>query len=265
MGPNSGSDEGAGSGSTAGSGIKATETTFAIVDALADRERARLTEIADAVDVANSTASDHLRTLRDHGYVVAEEDGYRLGLKFMDTGERAKRHYRDLLEAADPVLEQLVAETGETVNLVAEENGRGVYVDRRVGERGVPTDSWVGRGKPLHTISAGKAILAELPEERRAELLEGGLAGVSDRTITSPADLEDELAAVQEEGVAFNDRESHERIRAVGAPIVLEGDVYGAVSVAGPAKRLTGSYFREEIPDLLLGAVNEIELKLAYR
>lgn len=250
----------------AGPGIKATETTFAIIEVLGERERARLTEIADAVGVANSTASDHLRTLRDLGYVVAGDGGYRLGLKFMDTGQRAKRHYRDLLEVTDPVLEQLVEETGETVNLVAEENGLAVYVDRRVGKRGVPTNSWVGKQKPLHTISAGKAILSQLPANRRERILERhGLAPVAENTITSRERLEEELATIREEGVAFNDRESHDRIRAVGTPIVLEDEVYGAVSVAGPAKRLTETYFSETIPDLLLGAVNEIELKLTYR
>ncbi|EMA41013.1 IclR family transcriptional regulator [Halobiforma nitratireducens] len=254
-----------GSNSDEGAGIKATETTFAIVETLADLERARLTEIADAVGIANSTASDHLRTLREHGYVVADDEGYRLGLAFMDTGTRAKRYYRDLLEAADPVLEQLVEETNETVNLVAEENGEGVYVDRRVGERGVPTDSWVGRRKPLHTISAGKAILAELSEQRRDDILDHGLAAPAERTITDRAELEAELASVRDDGVAFNDRESHGRIRAVGSPIVLEDEVDAAVSVAGPAKRLTDDYFREEIPSLLQGAVNEIELKLTYR
>lgn len=40
--------------------------------------------------------------------------------------------------------------------------------------------------------------------------------------------------------------------------------VIGAISVSGPANRLRGDRFREELPDTLLGVINEIELTIAY-
>lgn len=247
-------------------GVKATQTTFAIVETLANLKCARLTEVADVVGIANSTASEHLTTLQHHGYVVEGNDGYRLGLRFLDTGTQAKWYYDGLLTASSPVLEQLVDDTGETVNLVAEENSVAVYVDRLFGDRGVPTDSWVGKRRPLHMLSAGKAILAQLPEERVDAIVdEHGLPADTGYTITSREELRSELNAIRERGFSFNDRESHKQIRAVGTAIVLEDGVYGAVSVAGPAKRFTNTYYREELPNMLLGAVNEIELKLTYR
>ncbi|WP_082146872.1 IclR family transcriptional regulator C-terminal domain-containing protein [Halostagnicola sp. A56] len=90
------------------------------------------------------------------------------------------------------------------------------------------------------------------------------LTRVTAETITTRDELESGLKEIRAQGIAFNDKESHERIRAVGSPIILDGKVHGAVSVAGPAKRLTDEYFASEIPNLLLGAVNEIELKLDY-
>lgn len=252
--------------SDGGGGIKATRTAFAIVEALHEARRARLTQLAERVGIANSTAHEHLTTLEDLGYVVERGGEYSLSLKFLDHGVQAKRRYGNLLEASTPALHSLVDETDETVNLVVEEHGRAVYVDRLTGERGVPTNSWVGKHKPLHTLSAGKAILAHLPEDRLEEIVgERGLPAVTDRTITSRDRLRNELKGIRDRGVSFNDRESHDRIRAVGTPILLEGSVRGAVSVAGPAKRLTGEYFRSEIPALLQGAVNEIELKLTYQ
>lgn len=247
-------------------GIKATETTFAIVETLAELKCVRLSEIADVVGIANSTASDHLTTLQDHGYVIKGNDGYRLGLRFMDIGTQAKWYYDGLLTASSPVLEQLVDDTGETVNLVAEENDMAVYIDRLFGDRGVPTDSWIGKRRPLHMLAAGKAILAQLPEERVDTIVdEYGLSADTDHTITSREELQEQLDVIRERGFSYNDRESHKQIRAVGTAIVLEDEVCGAVSIAGPAKRFTGSYFREKIPNMLLGAVNEIELKLTYR
>ena len=247
-------------------GIKSMETAFAIVETIHKRGQVRLTEIADVVGIANSTAFDHLLTLERHGYVIREDENYRLGLKFLDHGMRARDHYRTLTETAEPVLEQLVADTDETVNLVVEERSQAVYLIRLTGDRGVPTNSWVGKRKPIHTISAGKSILAHLSEERVDEIVGADeLKTVTGNTIDSRAELERELDEIREKGVAFNDRESHESIRAVGVPIVLKGTVIGAVSVAGPAKRLRGAYFREEIPELLQGAANEIELKLTYQ
>lgn len=72
-----------------------------------------------AIDIANSTAHDHLVTLERLDYVVKDPEGYRLGLKLLDHGMKAKYHYHELLEVSQPVLEQLVEETDEAINLVA--------------------------------------------------------------------------------------------------------------------------------------------------
>lgn len=254
-----------GSSTDTRSGIGAIETGFAIVEAIRDRESPKLTEIADAVGVADSTAYEHLVTLQEAGYVIREADGYRLGLQFLDHGMLAKTHYQGLIDASESVIDQLVAETEETVNLVVEENGRAVYIYRSTGERGIPTNSWLGKQKPIHTLAAGKAILAHLSRDDVDEIVDThGLAGTTAQTITSRSALDEELGRVRERGYSTNDRESDERIRAVGAPIVHDGRVDGALSVAGPADRLRDSYFEEELPDLLQGTVNEIELRLTY-
>lgn len=246
-------------------GVKSMETSFAIIETLHDHQPLRLIEIAERVGIANSTAHEHLSTLTDHGYVIERDGGYYLSLKFVECGKQATDYFRELLEASHPSLAQLVDETDEAVNLVVEEHGRAVYIDRRTGQRGVPTNSWVGKRKFLHTLSTGKAILAHLPAERVDEILETtSRPAVTAHTITSREALRSEFESIRDQGVAFNDRESHEQIRAVGAPIIVNDAVRGAVSVAGPAKRLTDDYYRTELPDLLLGAVNEIELKLAH-
>ena len=247
-------------------GIKSAGTSFGIIETIYQNQPISLTELAAEVDIANSTAYEHISTLLDSGYIVKRDDGYYLSLKFLDRGTKAKEYYQELLDVSGPALEQLVDETDEAVNLVVEEHGQAVYIDRRTGERGVPTNSWVGKRKPLHTLSAGKAILSQLPDERVDEILDvPGLSVSTERAITSREELYDELEEIRQNGVSFNDRESHSQIRAVGAPIVVDDRVYGAVSVAGPAMRLTGEYFRQEIAGLLQGAVNEIELKLTHQ
>jgi DNA-binding IclR family transcriptional regulator len=129
------------------------------------------------------------------------------------------------------------------------------------GPDAVKTDATIGKRGPLHVSAAGKAILANLPANRRDQILDGiAVPETSEREA-----LDSELETVRDRGYAFNDEESTSGLRAVGVPIRHRSDtVLGAISVSGPANRLTGDYFREELPNLLLGTVNEIELNIEY-
>jgi DNA-binding IclR family transcriptional regulator len=45
---------------------------------------------------------------------------------------------------------------------------------------------------------------------------------------------------------------------------MLDDEVVCSISLAGPADRFVGERFTEEVPDIVKGAANEIELKLTY-
>jgi DNA-binding IclR family transcriptional regulator len=51
-------------------------------------------------------------------------------------------------------------------------------------------------------------------------------------------------------------------MRSVAAPVVIDDRPVGSVAVTGPARRMTGERFRTDLPNLILAATNEIELKL---
>jgi len=86
---------------------------------------------------------------------------------------------------------------------------------------------------------------------------------VTDNTITDADELLEELEAVRQQGYAVNDEENLEGLRAIGASVTGTQGVIGAISVSGPKPRMTGEWFREELPNILLGATNEIELNLS--
>ena len=51
----------------------------------------------------------------------------------------------------------------------------------------------------------------------------------------------------------------------MGVPLTdPDGGVLGAFAVPGPSHRLQDERFEREIPDLVRGSVNEVELDLAY-
>lgn len=245
--------------------VKSVETTFDIIEQLHGQGEATMEDIVAAVDRSSSTVHRHLMTLRKRGYVVDKSGGYALSLLFLTYGGRS-RDRLFMSEIIDRKVQQLSDRTGERVQFMVEENAQRVYVFTYSGPSGVKTDATLGKRGPLHVSAAGKAILANLPHDRIELILNGRpLGGQTENAISDPDELRQELEAIRERGYAYNDEESTEGLRAVGVPVHDgDGSILGAFSVSGPAHRFRDTYFHEELPDLLMGAANEVELNLKY-
>lgn len=244
--------------------IKAGTKLFNTIEAIQKLNGATLTEVADSLDTPRSTVHIHLQTLKENGYVVERGDEYHLSLKFLDHGVHAKRKRR-IARIVPPVLKQLAEDTNEAAWLMVMERDHVVGIEKELGERGVQTTGRIGRHTRFHYHAPGKAMLAELPEERVDEVLdEQGMTRSTENTITDVDELKAELAEIRDRGVAFDVGEAIEGIRSVASPVVCEGDVEGAIAVVGPKNRLRDERFHEEIPTLVSGAANELELRLRY-
>lgn len=244
--------------------VRATETSFRILDALRALEGAGVTELASHLDLPKSTVHNHLQTLRRNEYVTKHGSAYDVGLRFLQLGEYA-RDRRGIATIAPPEIDKLAEETREMANLLVEEHGRGVFLYRAKGADAVHMDTHAGKRVHLHTTGFGKSILAHLPEARVEAILDRhGLPGVTPNTITDRNRLMDELAEVRERGYAYDDEERLEGLRCVAAPIVVDGTVLGAVSVSGPKSRMTGEWYTEELPELTTSTANVIEINSTY-
>jgi DNA-binding IclR family transcriptional regulator len=160
----------------------------------------------------------------------------------------------------------LAERTDERAQFVIEEQGRGVFLYCESGAQAVKTGSGTGKRMYLHSTSAGKSILAHLPESEIETIIdEWGLPAVTSNTITDRETLFEELAEIRDRGYAFNNEENVEGLHAVGAPLILEDQgVIGALSISGPTHRMKGETFTQELPNLLLGTINELELNIVY-
>jgi len=246
-------------------GIKSADRVFDIIKVLFERDGMTTSELADELDLATSTTHEYLKTCEQREYVVKNADGtYTLSLKFLDLGEIV-RQLSPVYKTAQKPLARIADKTGEVAWLYTEEHGYAVPLDVERGQQGVQVVGRIGNRKPMHRISGGKAMLAEMPRDRVEAILDrNGLPGATENTLTDREALFETLDMIRERGYAFNDGEEVEGIRAVGMAIVTDGDVHGALSVSGPSNRVQGERFREELPEILSGAVNEIELKLTY-
>lgn len=244
--------------------VTATRTSFRILEELKRLDGAGVTDVASALDIPKSTAHNHLQTLLEEGYIVKDEQSYRIGLRFLEFGEY-KRNRMQIYETADPEAATLAEETGEMVNVAVEEHGEGVYITRKKGKQAVNVDTYSGKRVKLHCTALGKAILAELPESRVEAILDRhGLPGRTENTITDREELMAELESVREQGYAYDREERILGLRCVAAPVVVDGDVLAALSVSGPTTRIKGELFHDEIPELLLSAANVVEINMTY-
>lgn len=254
-----------GSGELVGETVQSDETLFRIIEGLKQLNGAGVTELADEYDLSKSTVHRHLNTLRHHEFVFKEGETYRLGLRFLEVGGYVRAR-SEMYEVVRPKVRQLAEDTSELIQFIVEDHGYGIFVFREQGSKGVETEARIGKRVHLNHLSAGKAILAHLPEEKVNEIIERrGLPSKTQHTITDEAELFDELDAIRDQGYAFDMGEHIEGLWAVGAPVhTPDGDVLGALSIAGPTHRMKGEWYKQELPEDLLATINEIELNITY-
>jgi IclR family transcriptional regulator, acetate operon repressor len=245
--------------------VKSAATLFGVLEAVHRLDGGGATAVADELGIAKSTAHDHLTTLAEHEFLIKDEGSYRVGLKCLHYGVQAKNRMV-LADVARPSLEQMAEETGEIAWVMVEEYGKGVYLEKAMGARAVQPYGEIGKRVPLQNIAAGKAILAHLSEERVREIVtETPLEERTETTISDPDELLAELETVRERGYALNDGETFEGFRAVASPVVDGGELLGSIVVSGPENRFSDDRFTEELPEIVTGAANAIELSMASR
>ena len=244
-------------------GLKSVERSFDVIEYLRGAGGSTLSETAEALDLAVSTAHIHLSTLVDTGYVVRDGDEYRCSFEFLCTGGD-RRDGLALYRAAKPELDELRDETGEHTNAMIEERGYSVQLYKSESPESIDDDASLGDHFYLHLTATGKAILAEFSEERISAVLdELGMPARTDETITDEDVLRDQLETIRERGYSINRGEHFPGVCAIGTAIVSEPDgAIGAISISGPRSRITPDRIEEELAPALLNKKNIIELKI---
>lgn len=247
--------------------MKTIDKTVQILDALVKTNGARIAELSRQLDMPESTVHSHLKSLSQHGFVQNKGGIYVLGLKFLYYGGDVLHNSPEYEQIREKVI-FLAEKTKERAQFITEQDGRGIYlhVETKSNEA-VQADVRMGKIVDLHTTAAGKGILAYLPENTVESIIDRyDLEAQTENTITDKEALFAELEEIREQGYSINDEERIKKQRAVGTPVLDgSGRVVGAFSVSGPTHRMSGDRFKKEIPNLLLGTANEVELNLKYR
>lgn len=225
-----------------GNAVRSVDRAAALLLALGESHgEAGVTELARRLGLHKSTASRLLATLERRGLVEQDEETgkYRLGLVVIRLAEHAERTL-DLRSIAMPELDRLARATRETTGLGVLDGDQLLTVAQADGPNLVAMGDWTGRCVPLHSVAAGKVLLAALPEREVMRHVRRGLDRFTDRTITELEPLLEELARVRRRGFATAFGEFDPALNAVAAPVHdARGAVIAAVDVWGPAFRIT--------------------------
>ncbi|WP_158843971.1 IclR family transcriptional regulator [Saccharothrix deserti] len=244
--------------------VQSVDRALAILDLLARRGEAGVTEIAAELDVHKSTAFRLVGALENRRLVeqVSDRGKYRLGFGIIRLAG-ATTATLDLPREGQAVCERLATELDETVNLAIMDSGAATNITQAYGSAAVTTRNWIGQRTPLHATSSGKVLLAWAEEPVLNAALDT-LERFTPNTITSRSKLLAELDTVREQGWASTNEELEIGLNAVAAPIRgAGGTVVAAVSVSGPAYRLTVDSFASVTEKLLAGAY-EISTRIGY-
>ena len=218
-------------------------------------------QAANELGVHKSTASRLLATLVASGYAVpndATSRGFRLGPS-IQIHQALTLDERRLREMARPVLEDLVAATGECAHVAVVAGQTALVIDDVETDQALRVVGGRGRRVPLHCTSAGKCLMAY------------GLAGIPEllpartsRTFTNREMLRLHLQEIVHMGYALDNEENDPGVRCISAPVFdAAGQAIGCVGIDGPSVRVTEAVI-EELARTVVLAANELSERIGH-
>ena len=226
-----------------------------------------LTDLSYQLGMPAATVHRLLSTFEELDFVEqdAEQGLWFVGLKAFTVGN-AFLHRRDLVSSARPHMHALVEQCGETINLGVIDDDEVVFISQVESQEVMRMIARLGSRSPIHASGVGKAMLASMPEQRVASILQRrGLARYTDHTIDNPTQLRGELEEVRKLGYALDDEEHAVGLRCVAAAIFDEnGQALAAISLSGPKARIVDNRL-SELGHAVQQAADEITQALGGR
>jgi DNA-binding IclR family transcriptional regulator len=228
------------------------ERAIAIVELLSQRPQS-LAEVTEHLEVHKSTALRLLQTLEAAGFARRADLGaWTVGTRLIGIAQQSLDSL-DLRAVAAPHIRRLAQACGHTVHLAQLIDHEVIYIDKVEGRDRVRMYSGVGKTVSLFASGVGKAILAYLEEPLQHEILSGIVfQAYTSTTITTPTELQAELALIRQRGWACDNGEFEDYIGCVAAPVKdSDGRVRAGISVTTLQAIAPIDKLQELIPEVL--------------
>lgn len=248
--------------SSAPHGTQAIQRAISVLKFFADPDtetEITTSTLARELSLTQGTVSRIVKALVAEGLVARNPitEGHHLGSTAVLIGQAAQRAFG--LDKALPVLEDVSAQTRESVNLSVREGDESVVMLRVQSTLPLRFEQHTGARFPLYTTASGKAILAFSDDAAHyVKSLPLVLTKVTPHTLDSPDKLAQQLASTLQRGYSIDAEENVEGVRCVGAPILdSNGHAHAAVVIQVPTVRMPRERERE-LGALVIQAGREI-------
>jgi len=239
--------------------IQALARASAIIDVIAvsSEEGIGLSDISRATALNKTTAFNLLGSLVLLRFLEQDEHSrkYRLGLRNLELGRIVQQRLH-ISHLARPILADLCNKTNETVNLGLPDLVDLLVVDSFQGSRLLHATAYAGWRSLYHCTALGKAFMAQWDTPMRQTVYRSaGLPRQTPRTITDIDTLDAQLDQFKAQGYAFDVEENEVHVNGIATAIFNGmGEVAAAVSVCGPANRLTEEVMEQIATDVIAAA-----------
>jgi DNA-binding IclR family transcriptional regulator len=249
--------------------VPAVSRALDILELFVEHPALSAPEIVHRLALPRTTVHELVTTLADRGYLTVEPGApvrYRLGMRLFQLGGHFAERL-DLAGEAYDAAEWTAAACDETVHVGVLDGAEVVYIAKKDSTHPVRMVSAVGRRLPAHCTAVGKALLSGLSAEALAARFPADrpLPGMTPRSIRSPSQLRHELAAVREDGVAYDNCESNDAVCCVAAGVYDHtGAMVAAMSISVPTVRWSASR-RDELTGLVRRGAGQLSRRLGRR
>jgi IclR family transcriptional regulator, acetate operon repressor len=252
----------AGEGESA-AGVKSARRAIELLEAFGSNHAwTSLTELHVQTGFPRSSLHGLLRTLRDLGWIEADDAGtrFRLGVRALICGT-AYLDRDPVMPYATDALERVREQTGLTAHYARLCGAEIVYLETRESRHSAHLVSRVGRTLPAHATALGKALLAELSEAELTKLLPDQLPALTDNTITDRESLRAELASSRERGYATEREQGTLGVACSAAVVPYRIPATDAMSCSMPAGKVTDAELHR-VGDLLREVAGDLSQQL---
>lgn len=242
--------------------IQVIDRMSSLLDAVARYpEPVSLKVLTAETGLHSSTAFRILDSMLANGFIERDPAGkYQLGRKLLRLGSRVSAQ-SDVRHIAQPVMEHLRDELGESINLTIREGDEVVYIEKATPNRMMHVQQLVGSRAPLHVTAVGKLMLAMGgDEECRAYAERTNLPAYTRNTINNLPGLLQQAQQLREQGYAYDDEEAEIGVGCIGTLIYdANSNIIAGLSISAPIERR-----QSEWVDNLLVAAQHISEQLGY-
>jgi IclR family pca regulon transcriptional regulator len=230
--------------------VQSLERGLLVLAAVGQRGTMSLGMLEAATGLNKATVRRFALTLADLGYLERlPHNRFRMTPKVLDLAGRFLESL-SLPDIAQPVLERISQQVGESTNMAVLDGAEVVYVVRvNAAERLLAVNLRIGSRLPYYATSLGKVLVAWRPADERHRLWEDAqVRAFTPHTITREAVFERALAQCRERGYAIADGELEVGLRSLAVPIRnWTGQVVAAINISThalhtPKQVLTGPY-----------------------